>query len=158
MEPNPYEAPKIDQPLAVSQVAVPARQGVAGAAKITPAMMSAGQIAIGFLAGIAIWAISAPDEAWDVNQLYSTFLLLAGLVTSFGRPRAFYWGIVGIYLGQVFAIHMLIPAAGVPIMPPFVGVLFFGTIPAAVGATLGAGIGLCVQLVMRHTHAAEIKS
>src|SRR5687768_10762001 len=109
-----------------------------------PALIAGGQIATGFMAGAAIWAYSAPNEAWDVNQLYSILLMLAGLVASFGRPLAFYWGVVGIYLGQVLAIHMFIPAEGVPIMPPLLSVLIFGTVPAAVGAAVGAGIGLGV--------------
>jgi hypothetical protein len=112
---------------------------------IRDAVLAAGQIATGFMAGFALWAATAPKESWDVNTLYSAYVALAGLVASFGRPRGFYWGVVGVYAGQVIALHALIPAVGVPIMPPFIGVLLFGTLPAVGGALVGAGIGYCLE-------------
>ena len=105
----------------------------------------AGQIATGFLAGFALWAATAPKEAWDENALYSVFVALAGFVASFGRLRGFYWGVVGVYAGQVIALHLLTPLTGVPILPAILSVLIFGTFQAIVGALVGAGIGYCVE-------------
>jgi hypothetical protein len=110
-----------------------------------------GQITTGFMAGFAIWATTAPKEAWDANALYSVYVALAGLAASFGQPREFFWGVIGVYAGQVIALHALIPVAGVPIMPPFLGVLLFGTLPAVAGALIGAGFGYCVQRTIATT-------
>jgi hypothetical protein len=145
VEPNPYESPKaedgaldVPRPVRFSQTAI-----------------AAGQVATGFAAGFALWAVTAPREAWDANPYYSIFVLLAGLVASLARPRGFLWGIVGVYLGQVVAIHLLVPAGGVPIVPPSVGVLFCGTLPAAIGAALGGGIGYGIRRVRKAVMRGE---
>jgi len=104
-------------------------------------MIAGGQVATGFVAGFSIWAAVAPEEAWDALELYSVFVLLAGMLASFGRTSGFFWGVAGVYLGQVLTIGILLPQEGVPLMPSALGVLIFGTMPAFVGALLGAGIG-----------------
>jgi hypothetical protein len=114
-------------------------------------LLSGPQIVTGFIAGFALWAATAPKEAWDANEYYSAYLALAGLAASFGQPRGFYWGVVGVYVGQVIALNALIPAAGVPIFPSIIGVLMFGTMPAIAGALLGAGIGYCVERAVAST-------
>jgi len=140
MEPNPYEAPK-------TQPESPSGYRVTGPASIVIAAL---QIAVGFTAGFSIWAATAPQEAWDANPLYSVLVLLSGLVASFARLREFYWGIVGVYLGQVVAVYLLIPiGGGTPIMPAILSVLFMGTPPAALGALIGAGLGYSIKLVRK---------
>jgi hypothetical protein len=135
MEENPYEAPKLP-----TEPIVPAKRSR------YPAAIVAAQVATGFVAGFSIWAAVAPKEAWDVNPLYyNGSVFAAGLLSSFARPRGFYWGIIGVYLGQVIAIRLLVPLETAVIMLPFIGVLIFGTPPAAVGALIGAGIGFCIQ-------------
>jgi len=118
-------------------------------------LVAGGQIATGFVAGFAIWVAVAPAEAWDALDLYSVFVFAAGLLASFGRTREFYWGILGVYLGQVLAMEALLPKEGVPLMPSVIGVLIFGTMPAVVGAILGAGIGFCLSRVWRQKKESQ---
>lgn len=111
--------------------------------------IAAGQVATGFASAFALWAATAPEEAWDANSLYSLCVLLAGLVASFGRPRGFYWGILGIYLGQVVAIRTLVDVSGPPIFPLTLAVLIFGTLPAVGGAVIGAVLGYGIRRARR---------
>jgi hypothetical protein len=140
MAENPYEPPKTGPESADH----PSQPGCG------PALLATLQIAAGFVAGFSIWAATAPQEAWDANNLYSLLVLLSGLIASFGRQRGFYWGIAGVYFGQVAALHLLIPVGGgAPIMPAFLAVLFFGTLPAAIGAFIGAGLGLATKVALK---------
>src|SRR5688572_4248615 len=87
------------------------------------------KFATGFVVSFLIWAATAPAEAWD-RPLYFLWIALAGLIATLGQSRGFYWAVIGIYVGQVVALHALIPLGGVPIFPPVIGVLLFGTLPA----------------------------
>jgi hypothetical protein len=100
---------------------------------------------MGAAGGFAIWAATAPNEAWDANPYYSLWLVLIGLIASFGRVKGFGWGVFGTYLGQVAAVYALIPMNGIPIFPAVLSVALFGTPPVVVGALVGAGIGLLVS-------------
>jgi len=132
---NPYETPK-----AADGQSVPR-----SSTELKSRALVAGQIATGFVAAFALWAATAPEEAWDANSYYSVLVLLAGLAASFGRPRGFYWGILGVYLGQVVAIRALVDVSGPPIFPLTLAVLVFGTLPAVVGAIIGAVIGYGIR-------------
>jgi hypothetical protein len=143
---NPYESPKT-QPAPVEFHSPNPSQTISIA-------ISAAQVLTGFVAGFAIWAATAPEEAWDANSLYSVFVLLAGLVSSFARPRWFYCGVIGVYFGQVLAMKLLVPVGvGAVIMPAFLAVLMFGTLPAVAGSLLGAVFGYCIELAMRRKPA-----
>lgn len=128
---NPYEPSKTASDLTLSDPALPGCTSI----------IAFGQILSGLVLGFGIWAATAPKEAWDANPFYSVLVFVAGVAASFGRWPGFYWGIPGVYLGQLIAIHMLIPAGRVPIFPAFAAVLMFGTLPAAVGALVGGAIG-----------------
>lgn len=106
--------------------------------------LSFAKFATGFAAGLALWAATAPGEAWD-RPFYFVWVAMAGLIATFCQSRGFYWAILGLYFGQVAALYVLIPWAGVPIFPPMIGVLLFGTIPAFIGALIGFGIGLHLE-------------
>lgn len=106
------------------------------------------QFGIGLAGGCIIWAMTAPQEAWDVNPYFSAWLFAAGLLAALLRPRSFYWGVLGVYLGQVAALYAFIPGQGA-IFPGVVAVLFFGTPQAFVGALLGAVIGFGIQRLIR---------
>ncbi len=141
---NPYESPQTTE-LPVRPVTQP--PPFAEEIKFAIACV---QLGIGLTAGIMLWAVTAPREAWDVNPYYSVWLFVAGLIAALLRPRGSLWGVLGIYLGQVIALYTLIPLQGA-IMPPLIAVLLLGMGPAVVGALLGAAIGIGIGLVIRMT-------
>ena len=144
MSTNPYESSK------VPSVSAPPSPSIREGMNIGIATI---QLLIGAVLGFLIWAATAPAEAWDINPLYSTCLLGAGLISSFGRRREFYWGVPGVYAGQVIAMHLLIPTGGVPLLPAFLAVFIYGTLPALVGSLLGLGIGAILGSLLRRTPA-----
>jgi len=107
------------------------------------------QFTIGLVAGFCIWVIAAPREAWDANPVYSAFVLSAGLMSSVLRFRGCWWGVLGVYLGQVAGLSLLVPHTGVPIFPAWLGVLICGTIQGVAGAVLGGAAGYVIRRIRR---------
>ena len=107
------------------------------------------QFAVGLVAGLAIWIMTAPREAWDVNPYYSVHVLFAGAMSSLFRLRGSWWGMLGVYLGQVAGLSLLVPHDGIPIFPAWMGVFFCGTIQAVAGALLGGAAGYVNRRIRR---------
>jgi len=145
MAENPYESPRIpsDRPA----VSLPHPNPRADA------VLAAAQLGVGSFAGFAIWAVTAPREAWDVNQFYSACVFGAGLLASLGRLRGIHWGILGVYVGQVLGLRLLVPAEGVVIFPAIISVLLFGVPPAVAGAVVGGVAGMAIRRIRAPANA-----
>ena len=134
MTPNPYQPSDL-----------PADSRSPASAETVPTtatrLYAVQQFIAGATAGFCIWWITAPREAWDANPIYSVFVLLAGAISSLLRFRGCWWGVLGVYFGQVAGLSMLVPHTGVPIFPAWLGVLICGTIQSVVGAALGGVVG-----------------
>jgi hypothetical protein len=142
MTTNPYESPQSSGSFVRQVMTAPPISP-----QLRVAIISV-QLAIGLIAGYMIWAVAAPREAWDVNPFYSVCIFSAGLFAALLRPCSFYWGVIGIYLGQVAALYFLIPLQSA-ILPPALAVLLLGTPQAFAGGLLGAVVGFGVQRLIR---------
>jgi hypothetical protein len=149
MAENPYESPTIpsDRPA----VALPQPNPRADA------VLAAAHLGVGSFAGFAIWAITAPREAWDINQFYSACVFGAGLLASLGRLRGIHWGLVGVYAGQVLGLSLLIPVGGGFVFPAVVSVLLFGMPPAVVGVVLGGVAGMAIRRISASANARQAR-
>ena len=111
------------------------------------------QIFLGFVFGCGLWIVSAPGEAWDTNNLYSVWVFLAGLMSSCLRQRGWFWGVIGLYCGQVLGGLAVTGPHG--IMSPLIAVALFGTFQAIVGALLGAVIGWATRRYFKPKRGAS---
>ena len=147
MAENPYESPKIpsDRP-AVSPPRLNPR---------ADAVLAATHFGVGSFGGFGIWAITAPLEAWDVNQFYSACIFGIGLLASLGRLRGIHWGVLGVYAGQVLGLWLLIPAGGGFVFPAVISVLLFGVPPAVAGALVGGAAGIAIRRMLTSANAGE---
>ena len=148
LNPNPYEAPQVPDKLQ----SPPLREERDDRLDyILPVL----QPVIGCVLGYLVWVPTAPLEAWDVNPLYSTLVFAAGFLSPFFRQKTWYCGPLGVYVGQVAALHRLVPPVGIPIAPPIFGVLIGGTAPAVAGGLAGYGIGWAIGNWLAKRRAAR---
>ena len=100
------------------------------------------QIAIGFVLGWLIWAMSVKItghiEPWDSDlPIYSAYLVISGFLTATIEPKYFWIGPVFIYFGQLVFTVFSYNAHGAVILPPFISLLIFGSVQGFVGAGIG---------------------
>ncbi len=108
------------------------------------------QLAVGLVLGWTIWSASVSMtgtvEPWDSpSNYYRLSGVVAGMASSLFRWRRFYWGPVGVWLGQVAYIELIysptLPASDPRIFPSFIAVLLFGSFWVLVGGLVGGMLG-----------------
>ena len=113
------------------------------------AVFAVTRLAVGGLLGWMIWQASpartAEVEPWDSSSLYySTSLALAGLVSTLLRPKGWYWGPIGVYVGQLAYYWLVYAPTGPVILPGALAIALFGTVQSIVGGLFGAAIGVAL--------------
>ncbi len=111
-------------------------------ATIASPVFAVARVIFGVALGWAIWALSpsvtGEAEPWDsMTPYYSGSLFIVGLLSSLLGRSGFYWGPIGIYIGQAAFLSMANPQGG--IIPAPIAVALFGTIQPLIGALLGSG-------------------
>jgi prepilin signal peptidase PulO-like enzyme (type II secretory pathway) len=102
------------------------------------------QLGVGAFLGFVIWLPTFPGEAWDRNPLYSLFVFGAGILAALLRPTTFYWGAVGVALGQTAYLHLVQSFVDrtAPMLPALLAVLIFGTFQAFAGGAIVAAVSI----------------
>lgn len=108
----------------------------------------------GAVAGFAIWAaarmVFGTVEPWDVGiWYYSAAILATGLLSGLASPtaRTALLAFSAVWIGQVAGIALLVPHSDPPWFPYGVLVTGFGSVPALLGAAVGA-----LLRTLRHRH------
>jgi len=112
------------------------------------------QMCLGGVYGWAIWAaspiVTGEVEPWDsMTAYYSGTLFAAGFLSALFWRHGFYWGPIGIYVGQIAYLWLAHHPGGPIIFPAVFAVALFGTIQPIIGALLGWAVGFGVRIVFR---------
>ena len=112
---------------------------------------------LGAVFGWMIWwfspLVTGAIEPWDsYGDYYSFSLFAAGLLSTLFRPRGWYWGPTGVYVGQLAYVWLAYQPSGPAILPAAISVAVFGTVQSIIGGLMGAGIAVAVDIARETRH------